>query len=685
MNTQITRGFWVSALVVAAFVVAVFGGTVSIPLAAEDLQVYVNYIFFTSDDLFPEAFYGNGFGILPGEFVYKIGRKPEEVGGVYRPLTASLMALDFAICGVKSTSYHLTNLLLQIACSIAVLALAWQFTRGSLVVSSAAALLFTVNPTHSLTQVALLQRSDILCALFYVFSVLFYARYSDGEGDKGARRDYILCIVFMVLSLMSKEMAATLPIAFFLYDVFVHSENPFRLASLIKLAKRHIIFFAVLIFYLLFRIVAFQGIGGYPGFALAKDTEAPAVLLFGRHNITNTITGLNHLFGVASQSRLVRYSLLAVIFLPILFRTDKRVRYSIIMVPVAMLPILTMPSITPLYMYLSSAFFSVAVAASFYWILERIPRRGVGTAAFALLVILVGTLFSMDVHSDIALFKRRIEFAYVTSDRIAELISPVPKGAKIYLITPTMMESEGRVDFDPAIEAVLRVKVNDHSLKLWPIPVNVERDEQMERFQAAALDMEQIEPDARTYFLDNLSGKLRLRPDVLDRFRSREAVRSVKRRQPGDYYAWVFNQDKLGWTVTDGNGMPIDTELLNDNLVYRVSGTPSFLIAPIRDLNPKRVDRASLSLKVVWPDGPPEFPVILGWTSNTYRNWSREQSRTVMVKNDGEFHEYISEPGKDYHWVTSEGVKRLRIQFPPMSGEVHLKKFAVYYSWVLNP
>ncbi|RLC45179.1 MAG: hypothetical protein DRH70_08040, partial [Candidatus Coatesbacteria bacterium] len=103
MKPSYTSGFWVCAAIVGAFVLVVFGWTASIPLGAEDLQVYVDYIYFTGDNLVPEVFYGNGFGILPGEFVYKLGRKPEEVGGVYRPLTASLMALDYALCGVKST------------------------------------------------------------------------------------------------------------------------------------------------------------------------------------------------------------------------------------------------------------------------------------------------------------------------------------------------------------------------------------------------------------------------------------------------------------------------------------------------------------------------------------------------------------------------------------------------------
>ncbi len=679
---RFSAAFFLCASIVAAFVLAVFGYTVSIPLSAEDLQVYVNYMFFTSDDLVPEAFYGNAFGILPGEFVHKFGRQPDEVGGVYRPLSASLMALDYAICGTESTCYHITNLLLQVACSIAVLALAWHLSHGSVPISLAAALLFSVNPTHSLSQVVMLQRSDILCTLFYVLSVLFFARHVDQRRDSRSSTNYVFCAVFMVLCFMSKEMAATLPIAFLLYDLVTRFENPFRLSVAQRLSRRHALFFGILVGYLLFRLVAFGGVGGYPGFTLDKGIEKPAALVFGRHNITNAISGLNHLFGVVSSSRFVRYSLLAVIFAPLLFRVNRRVKFALLMSAVAMLPVLTQASISPLYMFLSSAWFSVGVAASLWWLLERLVKRRVATIVFAVLVGLAAFSSASKVFAEIAVCERRIEFAYRTAAQITELISTMPKGAKLFLVTPTMVESSGRVDFDPAIEAILRVKENDHSLKLWPIPLNVEYDELMELLQAAAFDMEQIDVDEKTYFLGNLSGELRLRTDILNCFKSRAALRSVPGRKPGDYYGWVFDQSLFGWTVTDATGAPIGAELLSGNLVFTTSDGPVFVVSPRLELNTKRVDRFAFGARIERTDGPSEFPVYVEWVSGTYPDWSREQSRTVMLRNDGEFHDYVAEPGKDFHWVTASNGTRMRIHFPSMRARVHLMDIAIYYSGV---
>lgn len=679
--------FWASSALLAAFVIAVFANTATIPLNAEDLQVYVNYIYFTGDDLLPEAFYGNGFGILPGEFVHKLGRKPEEIGGVYRPLTALLMAFDFAVCRTESLCYHITNLVLQIACSIAVLALAHHISRGNLLVSISAALLFSVNPTHSLTQVVMLQRSDILCTLFYVLSVLFFARYAD-RPDDGSRRDYILSAVFMLLAFMSKEMAVTLPITLVLYDLFVvRSDRLLSVAGAKRLIRRHALFWGMLAAYIAFRMLAFGGVGGYPGFAFAfgeEEVEKPAALVLGRHNITNAISGLNHLFGVSSFSRLVRYALLGVIFGPLLFPTDRRIKLSIALTLVCMLPVLTQTSITSLYMYLSSVWFSIGIVASLSWLVLRFLRGPAGKALVCALVIAGIVVFTEQVHANIAIFRPRIEFAYRTAERVSQLVKPMPKGAKLLLVTHSMLESSGRIDFDPAIEAVLRLKAKDLSLKLWPIPLNIEKDVMMELLDAAVLDMEKIEVGDRTYFFDNLSGELRIRPDLRQRFLSRAARRAVKGSQPGDHCAWAVEEALSTWSVVDETGSPLSTELTDDHLEFASSGSPVSIVSPELAIDTTRPDRFAFRMSIEGDAGPNELLASVQWTSKNYPNWTTEQSRTVNIRCDGGSHTYTVEPGKDFHWVTAESVNRIRIQLPPLSARVCLSEVVLYKAQELN-
>jgi len=670
--------FWAVAIIVALFVIVVFHQTIAIPLSAEDLQVHVNYIFFTGDDLLPESFYGNGFGILPGEFVHKLGRRPDQIGGVYRPLTAALMALDFAICRTDSLCYHMTNLLIQIACSIAVLLLAWQFTKGNWLVSLAAALLFTVNPTHSMTQVVMLQRSDMLCTLFYLPSILFFARYVD-DRTRHAKLNYSLSMVFMVLCLMSKEMAASLPIALILYDLFVvRSDKPFTATGASELARRHWPFWALLVGYFVFRIIAFGSVGGYPALEEGSDA-APIALMFGRQNITNIITGLNHLFGVSSSLRLVRYALLSVIFLPLLFGTDRRIRFSILAIVVSMFPIITQTSITPLYMYMSSAWFSIGIVGSLYWLLGLIPRKKAAQALFGLFIAFGIYSFLAKINHDIQVTRRRIDFAYQTADVVLEKASPIPKGARLYMVTPSMMESAGRVDFDPAIETVLRLKQDDNSLKFWPIPINVERDAMMELLDAAALDMERLDIGKKTFFFDNLSGSLRLRTDILDRLKSRNAIRTLPGTLPGDHLGWMFDKSDLGWSVVDASGNAIETKLSLGALEFNTAGMETHIVSPELRVSTIRADRFSFSLLVSGPKALNEIPARVQWVSDTYPEWSDEQTRTVMIEVDGKRHLYTAETGMDFHWVTANRVTRMRLVLPPFGGSVSLREVIIHF------
>jgi hypothetical protein len=138
----------------------------------------------------------------------------------------------------------------------------------------------------------------------------------------------------------------------------------------------------------------------------------------------------------------------------------------------------------------------------------------------------------------------------------------------------------------------------------------------------------------------------------------------------------------FGWTVTDAAGAPAQAELSGDDLVFTISdGGPVFVVSPPCELNAKRVDRFAFEARIERKDGgPAEFPVFVEWVSDTYPDWSSEQSRTVTLKSDGEYHDYVAAPGKDFHWVTADHVTMMRIQFPAMRARVRLKGISIYFS-----
>jgi len=77
----------------------------------------------------------------------------------------------------------------------------WQALIGSL--------LFALHPIHSTSVNFVMGRTDLLCALFYFCSMMFWVICL--EKDK-SKIFYLLSYAFFLLSLLSKEMAVTLPV-----------------------------------------------------------------------------------------------------------------------------------------------------------------------------------------------------------------------------------------------------------------------------------------------------------------------------------------------------------------------------------------------------------------------------------------------------------------------------------------
>lgn len=162
--------------------------------------------------------------------------KPAEYN-TYNPLVISSFALEWKLVKDKPFLYHFDNLLLHLICT----ALVWFFFRRlglSLWWSAFAALLFGIHPLRVESVAWITERKDMLHALFFMASLLYYIRYM----ESGKNRQLIAAFVFFVLSLFSKIQAVTLPLILILLDWY------FRREISLKVLMEKIIFFAVSLF-----------------------------------------------------------------------------------------------------------------------------------------------------------------------------------------------------------------------------------------------------------------------------------------------------------------------------------------------------------------------------------------------------------------------------------------------------
>lgn len=131
----------------------------------------------------------------------------------YRPIRDLSHVLDFAIWGENAFGFHLTNIIIHAVNTLLVFFLV-RHVIGLALPSVLAALIFAVHPLQTDAVTYISGRRDILFSLFYLSSFLCYLRYRRG----GKKRYFGLFLGFWALSLMSKEMAASLPIFIFAWN-----------------------------------------------------------------------------------------------------------------------------------------------------------------------------------------------------------------------------------------------------------------------------------------------------------------------------------------------------------------------------------------------------------------------------------------------------------------------------------
>jgi protein O-mannosyl-transferase len=179
----------------------------------------------------------------------------------WHPLTWISHALDHAVWGLNPLGHHLTNIILHALNTFLVVLLVIRLleavhdsrltlhnSRFTLVAAGTTGLLFGLHPVHVESVAWVAERKDLLCALFFLLSIMAYVRYADDVSDKaqraerigptpGARRfvfytnkHYRASLGFFILALLSKPMAVTLPVVLLILDW-----HPFRRIQSLKI------------------------------------------------------------------------------------------------------------------------------------------------------------------------------------------------------------------------------------------------------------------------------------------------------------------------------------------------------------------------------------------------------------------------------------------------------------------
>lgn len=163
-----------------------------------------------------------------------------------RPVMTISLILDYLVWGLNPKGFHLTNIILHAINSIAVLYLLHALTCGKLIVSVVTAVAFAIHPIHSEAVNCISFREDLLVTFFYLGAIILFLR---GIRRPVGKKSFLAAsAVFYLLSLLSKEMALTIPLAILL----VHISTEKSLAVVVKEKWFYATLFAISIIYLAF-------------------------------------------------------------------------------------------------------------------------------------------------------------------------------------------------------------------------------------------------------------------------------------------------------------------------------------------------------------------------------------------------------------------------------------------------
>jgi protein O-mannosyl-transferase len=163
----------------------------------------------------------------------------------WHPLTWISHAVDYALWGLNPLGHHLTNIILHAVNTALVILLAVKLLdivregtpqnaplsflndRTILIAASITGLLFGLHPVHVESVAWVMERKDLLCALFFLLSIIWYTSYVGAEGAEAVRIDqfmrffdrrYLMALGLFILALLSKPMVVTLPVVLLILD-----------------------------------------------------------------------------------------------------------------------------------------------------------------------------------------------------------------------------------------------------------------------------------------------------------------------------------------------------------------------------------------------------------------------------------------------------------------------------------
>ncbi len=344
----------------------------------------------------------------------------------YRPLFTTYLTLNYKLFGLWEPGWHLMNLLVHVAATVAVYFLLKRLSSNHLV-AALAALLFGLHAAHVESISWISGIPDPLAALFYVPSLLWYVRYR----EEGQRKWLTASVVAFALSILCKETPLALPLVLCVWELTRSIDRPSLALRLKDIVLQMIPYAVVAAAYLVLRFSVLGRISWkHPFMARVPDSAiwmtVPYVFVnYLKHLLApfylSLIYGTSFVTSASDARFLLPVGILVGLGLTLWIYRKKfsqQMWMAIAMVVAPLLPVLNLEVfhyeyiIQDRYLYLPSIGFCFLVAILLLQLARKHASLALGTSMVVLLAFGVSTILQNRVwHDSVALWQRAVHYS----------------------------------------------------------------------------------------------------------------------------------------------------------------------------------------------------------------------------------------------------------------------------------
>jgi hypothetical protein len=190
-----------------------YAGNIYLHLALIFLAEFAAY-----SNLFPAYFLSDDFNLLIGT-----SRWLTPATEFFRPIPHLLIHLFYKLFGMNVFPYHLLSFSIHYLNAVLILLILKKMAKNSYI-ALIGSLFFAVNFLISEAVFWISALTTLLVTLFYLLTVYFYLNYL----SKLKKKNYVWAIICLVLALLSKENAVTLPVLLFTIHFFYAGNMKWR-------------------------------------------------------------------------------------------------------------------------------------------------------------------------------------------------------------------------------------------------------------------------------------------------------------------------------------------------------------------------------------------------------------------------------------------------------------------------